>query len=917
MKCLPAIIALSVSLWAAGMATAQESASSAAPSSQTETKPIMLYVATNGDDAWSGTLPEPSSDKSDGPKATLEGARDALRAMRKDPAYAGAPATIQVREGTYSLSQMFSLDFQDSGRFEAPVVYEAYPNEHPVLSGGKTITGWKQEGDCWVASVPEVQTSDWRFNSLWVNGQRRGMARTPNEGFFYTNGRAPATENPATGEKIVRSTTGFRFKKGDVVRWQNIDEALVVVLHAWETSFHHISSIDEEKRIVTFRNAAQWPFENWGPRQRYYVLNTKEGLDAPGEWYLDRQNGLLYYRPMAGEDMATAQVVAPKLRQLVALDGNPATGQYLDNVQFRGLRFEHAAFAIGPEGYGDVQGAVGVPAAIQTRGARFCVFEQCTIAHVDTYGLWLRIGSFGNRVVKNEFMDLGAGGVRVGEQQRSSDQLDVSHNTVDNNFIHSGGHLVRSGVGVWIGQSTFNNVSHNDISDMSNSGITVGWQWGNTEDGVSFHNAIEFNHLHHLGKGEFSNMAGIYILGGSWSSMIRNNVIHDVASYLYGGWGIHNDEGSSSVVIENNLVYNTTSGCFDQYYGNFNRVVNNIFAFGNECQVSLSRVQNVQPILFERNILLMNTGQPFGMNWDGAPIWQDGNCYWDTGGHVMDFGGGTFEEWQMRGRDMYSAVADPLFEDPASGNFRLKPESPALALGFRPFDYTLAGLYGEPEWTSRPGAIQRAPLAISEALEEKAVGEDFESLETDLQPPDMAVYGAEGKASIRVTEETAAGGSKSLKVTDSDGPQEAWQPEFCYIPRLKQGRIVCSFDLRMEPGVSFQFDWRSDQTFRHIGPRVMFNGNGEVSVGDDPKVLTQIPHSEWIHIEVDCALGKEASLPATYTLSIAIPGQETQRFENVPCIYRMFRSIERMWFMSPGTKEGAYYLDNIRFEKQL
>ncbi|MCX5759434.1 MAG: right-handed parallel beta-helix repeat-containing protein, partial [Candidatus Hydrogenedentes bacterium] len=638
-------IVLPVALLATLGAVAQQEKPAAAPAAvaapaPSDVKPIALYVATTGNDAWSGTLAEPNAGKSDGPKATLEGARDGLRELRKNEANANARATIQIRAGVYRLPQPFSLESQDTGKAGVPVTYEAYPNEKPVISGGKVITGWKKEGALWVVSLPEVQTSDWRFNSFWVDGERRSMSRTPNTGFFNTNGRAPATENPATGEKIVSSTTGFRFDAGNIVRWQNLDEALVVVLHAWETSFHHIASIDEAKRIVTFRNAAQWPFENWGPRQRYYILNTKEGMDAPGEWFLDRQNGMLYYLAMPNEDMTKAEVVAPFLHQLVTLDGNPSKGQYVDNVQFKGLRFEHAGFAIGPEGYGDAQGAVGVPAAIQTRGARICTFERCTIAHVDTYGLWLRIGSVGNWVVHNEFVDMGAGGVRIGEQQRSNDQLDVSHNTIDNNLIHSGGHLVRSGVGIWIGQSTCNNITHNDISDMSNSAITVGWQWGTKEEGASFHNAIEFNRLHDIGKGEFSNMAGIYVLGGSWSGMLRNNVVHDIASYLYGGWGIHNDEGSSSLLIENNLIYNTPSASFDQFYGNLNHVTNNIVAFANESQVALSNTQNPQPVIFERNILLMDSGLPMGMNWDTAPIWQDSNCYWDTANNVMDFGGG-------------------------------------------------------------------------------------------------------------------------------------------------------------------------------------------------------------------------------------------------------------------------------------
>ncbi len=892
-------------------AAAPAEATPAPPEPKKSVPAPAYYVSPTGNDAWSGTLAEPNADKSDGPFATLEAARDALRALRETTTIEGS-TKILVRGGVYRLAQPFVLEPRDSGRANEEVVYGAYPGERPVLSGGKVLAGWKQDGSLWKLDVPDIAASEWRFNSIWIDGARRCVARTPNEGFFRTAGKAPPSEIPSTGEKIVRVANAFKFKPGDIVRWNNLDDALVVALHAWETSFHRISSIDDESHVVTFRNASLWPFEEWGPGQRYYVLNTLEGLDAPGEWYADRPSGVISYMPEPGEDLSKAEVVAPFLTYLVSLEGNPASNQYVQYVRIDGLEFQHASFPIGMDGHADPQGAVGVSAAVHLIGAQFCTVANCSIDRADTYGIWVRAGSFANALTHNELYDLGAGGIRLGEQQRAGENLDVLHNIVENNFIHDLGHVFRSGVGIWVGQSPLNTIAHNDVSNLSNSAITVGWAW-TADQGFSNNNLIEFNCLHHLGKGEFSNMAGVYVLGGSWNSVVRNNAVHDVYAYLYGGWGIHADEGSSNLDIENNVVYNTTSAGYDQNYGNLNRVQNNIFAFSGDAMVCLTKAQDLQPVLFERNILATNNGLPFGVNWDFGNIWHDGNCYWDTAGWEMDFCGDTFKEWQGHGKDVHSIVADPLFEDVKAFDFRLKADSPALALGFHPIDMS-AGLRGDAAWVAGPGKLDQAAVAMSEALEVRPVHEDFEALAVKDLPPNAYLFGTDSTAKIQVTDETAASGQKSLKVTDSSTAQQEWQPEMCFAPQFKEGHAVCSFDLRLEPGAIFQTDWRSDWTGRRVGPRVKFNDKGEVSVGNDEKPLMTVPLSEWVHVEIACDLGKAAAVPATYSLAVTAPGKDTQRFDGLECMYKRFRSVERCWFMSPAKAEAAYYLDNIAIE---
>jgi parallel beta-helix repeat protein len=168
--------------------------------------------------------------------------------------------------------------------------------------------------------------------------------------------------------------------------------------------------------------------------------------------------------------------------------------------------------------------------------------------------------------------------------------------------------------------------------------------------------------------------------------VIRNNVIHDVDSRGYGGWGIYTDEGSTGILIENNVVYRTKSGGFHQHYGKENVVRNNVFAFAREGQIIRSRKELHLSFTFERNIVYWNEGPLLGKTWSDDKFQLDYNLYWNSAGKPVQFDGKPLADWQKRGQDVHSMIADPLFVDPAGGDFRLKDGSPALRLGFRQID---------------------------------------------------------------------------------------------------------------------------------------------------------------------------------------------------------------------------------------
>ncbi len=670
---------------------------------------LTLYVATNGNDAWSGTLAAPNTGSYDGPFASIAAARDAIRAMKKNGALPG-PVTVVIRGGAYRVTEPITFTPEDSGTRATPITYTAYPGESPVISGGSVIAGWKQEGNLWTVQLPEVAEGKWYFSALWANGQYRGRARTPNEGFFRTAGKAPELKDATSGAATDRSKLAFVFNEGDIQHWENLDDANLIVYLSWDVAQNRIASIDDENHIVTFKQPANWAYEYWGPKQRYIIENIREGLDAPGEWYLDRKSGVLTYMPRDGETPETTEFVAPRVANLVKFDGKAAEGKYVEFLTLRGIAFNHTEFTIPAEGLRDYQAAFPVSGAIDAFGARFCTIDTCEIAHIANYAIWLHAGCQNNLVQHNHIVDMGAGGVRIGEGgSPASDAEAAVHNVVDNNWIHDGGKIHPAAVGVWVGRCSYNRVSHNEISDLYYTGVSLGWSWGYDPSSAN-HNIIEYNHIHNLGKYLLSDMGGIYSLGISTGSIERGNHIHDVYSYAYGGWGLYTDEGSSDMLLEGNLVHDTKSGGFHQHYGKENRVRNNIFAFAAEDEIIRSREEEHLSFFFERNIVLIDNGRLLGSNWTNNNFRNDYNCYWDVSKPEVNFKGKLLAEWQALGQDEHSIVADPLFENPWARDFRLRADSPAIKqLGFVPIDASKAGLYGAPSWVDGPKRVTRAP----------------------------------------------------------------------------------------------------------------------------------------------------------------------------------------------------------------
>ena len=670
-----------------------------------------FYVSPGGRDTADGTAPDRAF-------ATIQRARDAIRTLKKTGRF-DEPVTVYLRGGVYPLTEGIVLTAEDSGTQDKPITYTAYKNEKPIISGGRQITGFKRFKDgIWTVALPEVKAGTWRFRQLYVNGQKRRRARFPNEGFYRVAGF------PDGGREVHYHTDcrRFEFTPDDLnPSWTNLGDVEVIVYHFWTDSHLPIESIDTQTHIVTFKHKAGKVFTDdfTSGGARYIVENVFEGLDQPGEWYLNRKTGVLYYKPMPSEDIATAEVVAPVAAEFVRFEGDPVRREFVEYINVKNLFFMYTNWDLPPGNSNDRQGSASVPAAITLTGARHCAFENCTIGNTGTFAFEVSEGCEDNRFARNDISYIGAGGFRVnGGTQRDHPLKRTGYNVIADNSLHHYGEEFPSAVGILLMNTNGNRVAHNAIHHGWYTGISIGWNWG-YQRSLSRDNVIEYNHIHDIGQGLLSDMGGIYTLGVSPGTVLRNNLIHDVNANHYGGWGIYNDEGSTHILIENNVVYNTKFAGYNIHFCKEVTVRNNIFALGRLQQLSRSRIEPHKSVFFENNIVYWKEGVLLDNNWRDKPYTfyfhpknksgtrevtstfeMDWNVYYnpDLKRDEIRLNGLTFEQWNQTGKDVHSLYVDPCFVDPDTFDFRLEPDSPAFTLGFKPIDLSAVG----PRDTSDP-----------------------------------------------------------------------------------------------------------------------------------------------------------------------------------------------------------------------
>ena len=691
---------------------------------------LEFFIDTNGNDGNTGTKTQPF--------ATLARARDEVRKLIAKGLESNV--TVWVRGGIYPVDAPVNFGPEDSGT----VTYSAYPDEIPVFDAGRRITSWKEQKlgktTVWVADVKDIITRTGYFRSLFVSGERRTRARFPKQGFY----RIADVPGITTSAALFAGSDSFRVTPGEVKNWRNLSDAEIRVFHYWTDERMPIESVDESTGMVKCSRTSIFSLVDSYSRKwaEYWIDNVFEALSEPGEWYLDRSEGKLYYAPMPGETKKTTEVVAAGTYQFIRLHGIPEEKKLITGLTFKGLHFRHSDW-IQPEQDGKYfdpyvpekqrrqqdathhflardtkvgvkygatpQSSVHTPGTISLVGAQKISILDCQISHVGYYGIDLADGCTDNTIEGNTIMDIGAGGVKIDGANYPSDPLKFSgNNRVTDNLIKAGGRVFQSSAGIVITHGFGNIIAHNEVCDMFQSGIAVGWEWSRIPQ-VSRDNRIEKNHLYNLGQDMSSDIGGVYILGIQPGTMVRNNLIHNIKHRNYGGWGIYTDARTAHIIVENNIVYDVSSECsYNQGVGSVNREItvrNNIFAFAGTALVYLPenyarKVQNIPGFnaTYERNIFISG-GEPIYYAQAGPAsehpyndlFLSDLNIMWDVTGKqpiCQKRPGGEgdtmmLEQWRSIGSDLHSLVADPKVRDWKNRDFTLSQDSPAFLLGFR------------------------------------------------------------------------------------------------------------------------------------------------------------------------------------------------------------------------------------------
>ncbi len=736
---------------------------------QAAPRPATFFVSPQGNDVWSGKLPQPNQAGNDGPFASLERARDEIRRLKAENGLPPGGVVVELTAGRHERRTVFALAAEDSGTAEAPVVYRGQSGAEVVVTGGMVVGGWQpvadpamlerlpaaargqvvqtdlkalgidQYGDLAVdpafnlqqmvakadaqgeytigSTPPKAGDSSPERIELFCNNEPMDLARGPNEDEGYIRIGETLGENIREVRGYKTSIEGIFHYEGDYPkRWAGENAPYVCGTWArdWSEQRHRIETHDLENRVLAV--APPYHYYGYGKGQWFYGFNLLAELDRPGEWYLDRESGILYFWPPVPVAGAKTEVsVAPGL---VTMSGTA-------HVTLQNLLFE------------TTRGT-----AITMTDAEHCRVVGCTLRNLGIHAVTV-VGGKENGVVGCDMYGMGGGGVYLIGGDRPT--LTPAGHFAENNHIHHYARwtrmyrpaIVLSGVGL--------RASHNLIHDAPHAAIIFG---GNEH-------LIEYNEIHSVCHS--SNDAGALYIGRDWTTrghVIQYNYFHHIA----GRDGrecrtIYLDDSFAAATIRGNIFFKTPFSVFIGG-GRDNLIENNIFidcwkamqidARGLTWQIphldgrikeatekgTLRGIRFREPPYSTRypQLLTLLDDEPYKPkgNVIRRNIFWPGN--WENLRRMQQLKPGSpapDENWwdaiypqirELVKMEDNLINIDPGFADEQAGDFRLRDDSPALALGFEPIPVGKIGLHQDGNRASWPPVHAPRPLPIPQGV---------------------------------------------------------------------------------------------------------------------------------------------------------------------------------------------------------
>jgi len=648
-----------------------------------------LHVSPSGKDTNAGTA--------DAPLATLEAARDAIRAMKQAGGLPRYGVTVEVAPGAYALGAPFRLEAGDSGAPDAPITYRAQPGAEVRLSGGVTVAGFRLVDDPAILDRLEPQARGQVYQAdlralgvtdlgeiqganrleLFFDDQPMTLARWPNADFVRIVdlvGGEPVDVRGTKGDMVPR----FMYEGDRPKRWAGEKDVWMHGYWFWDWSDQRqkVESIDADARIISLVG----PPHVYGYRvgQWYYALNLLCELDTPGEYYVDRETGLLYFWPPRPPDQG---------RTVVSVAGNLVEMKDVSHVRLRGFTVEAA------RGNG-----------ITVEGGTACGVLGCTLRNLGSWAVRVS-GGTQHTVAGCDVYGVGDGGIALSGGDRLT--LTPCGHVADNNHVHHYGRWNRmyqpaialDGVGC--------SATSNLIHDAPHEAISFG---GNDH-------RMERNEIYNVCTE--SNDAGAIYSGRDWTmrgTLIRNNYLHHITGFRGEGCvGVYLDDMFCGTEISGNVFYQVTRAAFIGG-GRDNSVANNVFV---DCSPALhidDRAMNwasyhVGTTMKERLDAMPFAKPPWSDRYpELLTIWEDEPAAPKGNSVVRNICvGGRWDEVSEAIRGLVTfdgnmVDGDPGVVDAAKQDFRLREDSPAYAAGFEPIPFDRIGLYESPLRASWPPA---------------------------------------------------------------------------------------------------------------------------------------------------------------------------------------------------------------------
>ena len=705
-----------------------------------------FYVAVNGNDDFTGTAARRSGHSKTGPFATLGRARDAVRSLKKTQP--NKDIVVLIRGGVYPLDETVVFGVEDSANGDNTITYAAYPDEEPIFSSGRHITGWEKapsnipglpasaKGQVWQANIKEG------FTTLYDEVGR--LSRTRTNGFV-------------TGPKGKKNVVNF--PKGMFIDWVNPKDAELFVRphHAWIVNVLPFKSMNKRNRSATTTQEATYAMNELHflpTTDNAWVENVIEELNAPGEWVVDTDAGKVYLWPRNSSQSAklNANIVTPKLIELLRIEGDIDEDGLKDipvkGLKFSGLTFKHGKrFTVEKDDKGlqhDWDFHDKSSSLVRFRGAEYCTIEHCHFT--DSGGGAVRVDLHGqyNQINHNHIEKLGGAGVLIAGYGAGIKNVS-HHNVVYNNHIHHIGEIYNHSMGVLVWQSGENRVAHNLIHNTDYIALTISGcmthffdKKGNGRELVrtirrnevkkakgnkytleelrpylhSVNNVFENNELHHVME-KLADGNAIYIRGAGAGNVIRRNYIHHMLGDTAMQAAIRTDGGQMDTLISENIIYKCRSQGIKLKLNN--RAENNIIVDilkathnGKKMPVTFFSLRE-GPMTggsLKNNIMYSTQECDFinEQKMNGAKTQDrrgrapanskdadtENNIYYCAVNEKL--GQDFLIKQQSDGVDLNSLATDPLFVDVNKGDLRLRNQSPALTLGFKPIDMNNIGL---------------------------------------------------------------------------------------------------------------------------------------------------------------------------------------------------------------------------------